>query len=109
MDCVSFAEVGSPENPATVAGKPFDRLANKFYVFVTRNIVSLAVASSHNPAAPMPIVLLTAYLPKQHAVLATAVFLKFALTVYQRRSKNASFGSEAPSKNPTRPKKKARQ
>ncbi len=108
MDCFSFADVGSPEDPGTVAGKPFGRLANKFSVFVTRNIVSLAVAPSHNPAAPMPIVFLTAYFPKQHAVLATVLMVKFALTVYQRRSRNAASGCEAPSKDPNRPKKKAR-
>ncbi len=110
MDCVGFAEVGSPEDLATMARKPFDRLTNKFCVFTARNIVGLAVIPSHYPAAPMPMVVSTAYFPKQHAVVATALMVKFALTVSHRRSRNAAFGSEAPSNvNPYGPKKKARQ
>ncbi len=97
MDRVGFAEVGSPEDLATKAGKPFDRLTNKFCVFMARNIVSLAVAPSHYPAAPMPMVVSTAYFPKQHAVVATAVMVKFALTVCQRKSRSAAFISKAPS------------
>ena len=97
MDRISFVEVGSPEDPATLARKPFDRLTHKLCVFLARNIVSLAVAPSHYPATAMLKVFLTAYLPKQHAGVATAVMVKFALTACQRRSRNATFFGKAPS------------
>ena len=97
MDRFGFAEVGSPEDLATKAGKPFDRLTNKFCVFVARNIVGLGVIPSHDPATPMLNVFLTANFPKQHAVVATAVMVKFALTVCQRKSRSAAFISKAPS------------
>ena len=96
MDRVGFAEVGSPEDLATLAGKPFDRLTHNLCVFLARNTVSLAVAPSHYPATPMLKVFLTAYFPKQHALVATSVMVKFALTVCHRKSGNAPFVGKAP-------------